>query len=93
MTNRPLTEHDVRNLAALGDAVLHGQPITRLSPDGDVTTKIARAFAHDGGGFLTAKDDIRDGFVWVSGLTEEWWPVAELIEGMDQGTVALNYRP
>jgi hypothetical protein len=93
MTNQPLTVSTLTRLGMLAEAVERKQPITRLLPDGNTVTKVARAFTHDGGGFLGRDDDVRDAFVWVSGMTEEWWPVSELLDGIREGAVALNYRP
>jgi hypothetical protein len=44
---------------------------------------VMRAFTHDGGGFLSEKDDIRDAYVWCSGFTERWFKVTDLIEALD----------
>ena len=92
-THAPLTVHTLRKLRDLADAVYAGQPITRELPDGTILTGVARAFTRDGGGFLGPDEDVRDGYVWFSGAIESWWPVAELLDGLDNGTVALNYRP
>jgi hypothetical protein len=46
-------------------------------------TMVMRAFTHDGGGFLSEKDDIRDAYVWCSGFTERWFKVTDLIEALD----------
>jgi hypothetical protein len=92
-THAPLTLHALRQLASLADCVFAGQPITRVLDDGEAFTGTARAFTRLGGGFLDSTEDIRDGYVWISGLFEQWWPVSELLAGLDNGTVALNYRP
>jgi hypothetical protein len=92
-THRPLTLHALRQLAALADCVYAGQPITRELPGGTVVTGVGRAFTRDGGGFLGPEEDVRDGYVHVSGITEQWWPVADLLDGIGNGTVALNYQP
>lgn len=92
--NTPLTVAQLTHLASLARCVQAGHPITRVNAAGDTEWGIARAFAHDGGGFLTDRDDVRDSFVWISAgssLMERWWPVAELVEGLSAGTVALNY--
>lgn len=95
MTHGPLTVSTLTALGLLADAVERGNKIARILPGGDVEWGVARAFTHDGGGFL-GNDDVRDGFVWVSGgnrLTERWWPVAELLPGVHSGEVSTNYSP
>lgn len=92
----PLNVDTVLHLGQLAETVLAGQPITWLDGDRTEHWGIARAFTHDGGGFLGGMDDIRDGFVWISvgdSLFERWIPVATLLEGMRWGLVALNSRP
>jgi hypothetical protein len=42
-----------------------------------------RAFTHNGGGFISEKDDIRDAYVWCSGFMERWLSVAELLTALD----------
>ena len=94
--SRPLTIPELTTLSMLAECVQAGQPITRVTAAGDTEWGIARAFTRDGGGFLTTDEDVRDGFVWISGgsgLFERWWPVKELVEGIRDGDVALNYRP
>lgn len=90
-TDRTLSVSILTRLGMLAETVQQGQRITRLLPNGDLSTKVARAFTLDGGGFLGREDDVRDAYVWVSGMTEEWWPVSELLDGIKDGTVALNY--
>lgn len=89
---RILTLSDLTRLGMLAEAVEEGRRIARMQEDGTVQSGVARAFAHDGGGFLTPADDVRDGFVWVSGITESWWPVAELADGIAKGTVSLDWK-
>lgn len=88
---RILTLSELNRLAMLAEAVGEGRRIARLH-DGLVQSGVARAFTREGGGFLTPDDDIRDGFVWVSGITESWWPVTELANGIDKGTVSLDWK-
>lgn len=92
----PLTVSVLTSLNMIGDAVDNGRRIARMGQDGEIEWGIARAFTHDGGGFLTGTDDVRDGFVWVSGgnrYTERWWPIAELATGLREGRVSLDYSP
>lgn len=94
--DKPLTLSDLGHLSMLAAAVGAGQPITYLGNEGQTHWGIARAFTHDGGGFLGASEDVRDGFVWLSGgshFGEVWVPVSELLSGLAEGRVALDYRP
>lgn len=83
-------------LADLASTVAASKPITYLPDDGQARWGIARAFTHDGGGFLGPGDDVREAFVWLSGGThfgEVWLPVSELLKGLREGRVALDHRP
>lgn len=96
MSDRKLTVHQLTVLGLLAEAVEQGRKIARMIGDGEVEWGIARALTRDGGGFLTGADDVRDGFIWVSGgnrLGERWWPVAELVERFDRGEVSFDHHP
>lgn len=78
------------NLGALLAACQHGRRVT-WSPDGGDTIfeGVARAICRrtpDGypGGFLSAHDDVRDGYMWVSGITETTLPVEHVLYLMGQ---------
>ena len=47
---------------------------------------VLRAFAHEGGGFPSENEDVRDIFVWCSGVFEHWFPVEELLDALDNMT-------
>jgi hypothetical protein len=97
-TDRKLTVHQLSVLGLLAEAVEQGRKIARQvdSADGEPEWGIARAFTREGGThFLTSADDVRDGFIWVSGgnrFTERWWPVAGLLEQFERGEVSLDWR-
>jgi len=42
-----------------------------------------RAFTYDGGGFIRNDDDVRDAYVWCSGIFERWLKVSDIITAMD----------
>ena len=44
---------------------------------------VMRAFTHNGGGFISEKDDVRDAFVWCSSFIEHWFHVEHLITALD----------
>ena len=53
--------------------------------DGDATYThyVLRAFTHQGGGFITEDEDVRDVYVWCSGFTEQWFTVEEVLDAME----------
>lgn len=92
----PLSVSVLTRLGMLAECVQAGRPITYLK-EGSSRAQwgIARAFTREGGGFLAENEDVRLGFVWMSGGThfgEVWVPVMELVEGIATGNVALDYR-
>lgn len=70
-----------------------GQPIT-LAEDERIVSYTARAIVGDdeGCGLLSSKQDVRDGFVWMSGTFERFMPVVEMMALVKSGEAALNYR-
>ena len=62
----------------------------RYYPFGSDTDKpaeyVLRAFTHDGGGFLREDEDVRDAYVWCSGIFEHWFKVEELLDALDNTT-------
>ena len=95
MEHGPLTVSVLTRLGMLAEAVERGQVIAWMTEGGTVHYGVARAFTRDGGGLLLG-EDVRDGFVWISGgdgLMERWLPVADLVAGLAEGRVALDYTP
>jgi hypothetical protein len=85
---------DACTIADIIRAAQGNKPVTRLLEDGTPVCGTARAITHEGGAFLSAKDDVRDGYLWMtmhSGF-EQWWPVKEVITLVQSGEIALNYR-
>jgi hypothetical protein len=86
----------VSNACTIADilrAAQGNQPVTRLLENGQVVVGTARAITHEGGGFLGADDDVREGFLWMtmgSGF-EQWWPMSEIVPLVQSGEIALNY--
>lgn len=94
--SKPLSVGDLALLRMLATAVEAEQPITYLDELGHTRWGIARAFTHEDGGFLGDSEDVREGFVWLSGGThfgEAFYPVQALVDGLREGRVALDYRP
>jgi hypothetical protein len=48
-----------------------------------VVEGVLRAFTLEGGGFYPNNKDVRDAYVWVSGFTERWYKVSDLILALD----------
>jgi hypothetical protein len=44
---------------------------------------VLRAFTHEGGGFLREDEDVRDAYVWCSGIFENWIPVEKVLDALD----------
>jgi len=42
-----------------------------------------RQFTYDGGGFIREDEDVRDAYVWCSGIFERWLKVSDLITALD----------
>jgi hypothetical protein len=78
------------------DCVQNDKPITWLA-DGEshrTITGVARAVCKDktGAAFLSNEDDVRDGYLWLSGNLEHFLPVRECLHMIREGEMALNYR-
>lgn len=62
----------------------------RYYPHGSDTDKpaeyVLRAFTHQDGTFLSENEDVRDVFVWCSGMFEHWIKVEELLDALDNAT-------
>lgn len=41
-----------------------------------------RAFTHEGGGFISETEDVRDAYVWCSGFMERWIRVSDIITSL-----------
>jgi len=77
---RPLTVGDLKALAYIKEAVRLGSRVRWQNDYGDILDGVARAFTHDGGGFLNHDtDDVRDHYVHVSGMMEYWLPVIHIV--------------
>ena len=93
---RPLTLNQAGVLADLIRGVQAGAKLRyypRGADDADhPMVQSLRAFTHDGGGFISEHDDVRDAYVWTSGFMEHWFKVEDLITALDniQGTHGLD---
>jgi hypothetical protein len=83
---RILTLNDA---AALGELIHGVESHAKLeyyangtdSADSPVNVEM-RAFTHEGGGFISSDEDVRDAHIWTSGIFEHWYPVMDLIRAI-----------
>ena len=95
MTSELLTIGRAITLGSLLDACAHSYPATWLADgDGPIVSGTLRAIVKDdrGSSFMTSNTDVRDGYVWVSGTFEHFIPVRDVLDWIEAGTFALNYR-
>jgi hypothetical protein len=84
---RVLTLNDTDHLSNIMKGVEQSNrmriyPSGALDADNPVVVTM-RAFTHDGGGFYSSSEDIRDASVWCSGMLERWFSVEWLIKALD----------
>lgn len=88
------TLQEVLQLAPLVDAVQRNAKVT-VAIDGDVGRLLEgtlRAFTPEGSGaFWRNDEDLWEAYVRVSATFEHWFTVKELVAGVRDGTVALDY--
>lgn len=85
-----LTLWDLRTLTEIVDAVDKHARIRWLVDEGVTAEGVVRAFTHNGGGFLTATDNVLDAYLWVSSTTEWWLPVSTIMTGLREGRVYFD---
>jgi hypothetical protein len=83
-----LTYNEAGLLADLLRAVGRGDRLRHFPDGADGDTDhpvdgVLRAFTLEGGGFYPNDQDIRDAYVWTSGITEHWYKVSDLIRALD----------
>jgi hypothetical protein len=62
-----------------------------LTANNDLLEGTARAICvREGGGFCGPEDDLRDGFLWISGTFEHWLPVRDVMDMIGRGEFALD---
>lgn len=86
-----LTVTDLFHLADLAGAVGSKSNVrARWAVDGDMNTVadgVIRNFTKENGMFWTDKDgDVRDAFLWISGMFESFIPVRTVLAQMVDGT-------
>jgi len=48
-----------------------------------MTDYVLRAFTHQDGSFITENEDVRDVYVWCSGIFEVWLKVDDVLDALD----------
>lgn len=90
--SKPLTMTDAVHLEIVLSAAQGNKYVARLIDD-KVVHGTARSIGDERGNFLTNQEDIRDGYLRVSGTFEFFWPVAELMDEAGEGTFVTDYQP
>lgn len=57
---------------------------------GTVANGVARAFTDADGAFLRSDVDVRQGYLWLSGVVERFMPLAEAAELMKRGELYVD---
>src|SRR4051812_44786625 len=103
MTNTDtLTISFAVHLGMLLDACSRNAPCTWLPrcPDGElvgdgktISGTLRRICGDDQGrGFIGSEMDVRDGYVWISATFEHFLPVRQVVDAINDGTFALDFR-
>jgi hypothetical protein len=101
--NRTLTLRDGRTLAEVISAVdsgarLEWYPLGTDSADHPLKL-VMRAFTYYGGGFYAHDADVREAYIWCSGMFEMWLKVTDVMRalenisgefGLDQPIARIN---
>ena len=90
----PFTLRDLRWLAELNDACIHNYKV-RWALDSNpeaVAEGVARAFCNEDGSFFDPKKDVRQAFVWISGIVERFMPVMEIMYLMERDLFFVHPR-
>ena len=86
-TDGVLTVHELLTLAAIVDAGRAGVPVTWETASGDIKTGVIRPVQ------LPSSGEVREAEVRVSATFERLWPIAEVVAMVQEGSMALDYRP
>lgn len=93
-SDTPFTLRDLRFLAEIQDACIHNYPV-RWAQDSDpsqVVDGVARAFCNEDGSFFDSKKDVREAFIWISGMVERFMPVMEIMYLMERDLFFVHPR-
>lgn len=85
-----VTPNDLHALSTITDAAIHCYRVARLMPSGDVIEGVARSIGDENGNFLKSDEDVRDGYLRVSGTFEYFWPIRELMPQIHDSTFVVQ---
>ena len=86
-TDGVLTVHELLTLAAIVDAGRAEVPVTWMTDSGDIKTGVIRPVQ------LPPSGEVRQAQVRVSATFEWLWPIAKVVAMVQDGRMALDYRP
>ena len=86
-TRTVLTVSELLTLAAIVNAGRAEVPVTWETASGDIRTGVIRPV------HLPPSGEVREAEVRVSATFEWLWPIAEVVAMVQDGTMALDYRP
>jgi hypothetical protein len=85
-----LTPTVLEALWDLNEAVAKNSHIRWLSGGGETVEATARAFTDKNGNFLLPTEDVRDGYLWTSGIFEHFIPIRTVLAKMAEGVFAID---
>jgi hypothetical protein len=92
MSDRTLSIFDLRALASIVDACDAGARVLWVADNGGTLDGVARHIVRDAQtfAFLDHDDDVREGFLRVSGTMEHALPIARVIELWHRGELTFS---
>lgn len=89
----PFTLLDVRNVSELAEAADKGYKVRFSLDDGDnIAEGVARGFTNEEGYHFNYSSDVREACLWISGFTERFMPVSQILALMDKGMFTVIPR-
>lgn len=86
----PFTMADLHAVSEISDACIHGYRVRRLMPTGGILKGVARCIGDERGNYLRRDEDVRDGFLRVSGILEYFWPIREIMPQIHVGELIID---
>lgn len=85
-----VTMADLHALSEITDACIHGRKVARLIDGDNVIEGVARSIGDENGNFLRRDEDVRNGYLRVSGTFEYFWPIRELMPQIHDSTFVVQ---
>jgi hypothetical protein len=87
--DKPFTRRDLTIYGGIADACANGQRV-RWSLDGEhISEGVARNITAKDGMSLGERD-VREGYLWISGMMEHWIPMTEVVELYTKGLFVID---